>query len=240
MAAYSRSNAQASRATTRKFTFVGLASTSAGLTTAGGTLPDRAARISSLNLEHVLDHQVLSPATLAGVARVATSEGNLQPTLQRRPDPSGLKLAGIHPGATQYLQAGQRPQPLESATPDATPTFSRASFTQPAPTPTSGSTATAKTASMPGNNARMAYITGYTATGNRTATGTIPHWGTVAVDSSVIPLGSTVYIQGLGVFHAEDTGGAVVGNRVDVFVNSAADAYQLTGWRLVSFVPPPQ
>ena len=60
------------------------------------------------------------------------------------------------------------------------------------------------------------------------------------MDSSVIPLGSTVYIQGLGVFHAEDTGGAVVGNRVDVFVNSAAEAYQLTGWRLVSFVPPPQ
>jgi 3D (Asp-Asp-Asp) domain-containing protein len=84
----------------------------------------------------------------------------------------------------------------------------------------------------------MYRITGYTATGNRTATGTWPHWGTVAVDKRVIPLGSTVYIQGLGAFHAEDTGGAVLGDHIDVFVNSAAEAYQLTGYRLVSFSPP--
>jgi 3D (Asp-Asp-Asp) domain-containing protein len=84
----------------------------------------------------------------------------------------------------------------------------------------------------------MFYITGYTATGGLTATGTVPRRGVVAVDSSVIPLGSTVYIQGLGVFHAEDTGGAVYGDHVDVFVDSAAAAYQLTGYRLVSFVPP--
>jgi 3D (Asp-Asp-Asp) domain-containing protein len=84
----------------------------------------------------------------------------------------------------------------------------------------------------------MCYITGYTATGSLTATGTVPHWGVVAVDSSVIPLGSTVYILGLGTFHAQDTGGDVVGDHVDVFVNSAAEAYQLTGYRLVSFVPP--
>jgi 3D (Asp-Asp-Asp) domain-containing protein len=91
---------------------------------------------------------------------------------------------------------------------------------------------------MPGGNARLCWITGYTATGSLTATGTVPHWGTVAVDPTVIPLGSTVYIQGLGVFHAEDTGGAVVGQHIDVFVDSVAEAYQLTGYRLVSFIPP--
>jgi 3D (Asp-Asp-Asp) domain-containing protein len=91
---------------------------------------------------------------------------------------------------------------------------------------------------MPGGNARTYFITGYTATGSRTATGTVPHWGTVAVDTQVIPLGSTVYIQGLGIFRAEDTGGAVAGDHVDVYVDSAAQAYQLTGYRLVSFIPP--
>jgi 3D (Asp-Asp-Asp) domain-containing protein len=93
-------------------------------------------------------------------------------------------------------------------------------------------------ARMPGGNAQEYFITGYTATGNLTATGTVPHWGTVAVDSSVIPLGSTVYIQGLGAFHAEDTGSYIVGDHVDVFVNSVAAAYKLTGYRLVSFTPP--
>jgi 3D (Asp-Asp-Asp) domain-containing protein len=54
----------------------------------------------------------------------------------------------------------------------------------------------------------------------------------------VIPLGSTVYIQGLGVFQAEDTGGAVVGNHIDVFVGSTGEAYAITGQRLVSWTSP--
>ena len=41
-------------------------------------------------------------------------------------------------------------------------------------------------------------------------------WHTVAVDSSVIPLGSRVYIEGYGVFVAEDTG--VKGNWCDLYV----------------------
>ena len=38
----------------------------------------------------------------------------------------------------------------------------------------------------------------------------------IAVDPSVIPLGSTVYIPGYGTYTAADTGGAIVGNRIDV------------------------
>ncbi len=240
MAANSSSGALAGQSATREVAFVGPVNSSVGLTTVVGTFPDRIARLSSLSLEHVLDRQVLSPATLAGVARVATSVLNLELTLQRRPDPSGLKLEDVHPGATQYLRGDQRPQPLPTGTPEATPTFARAGLTQQTRTSTSSGQGKANAVVMPGGNARVCYITGYTATGNRTATGTVPHWGTVAVDSSVIPLGSKVYIQGLGVFHAEDTGGAVDGNHVDVFVNSTTEAYQLTGYRLVSFVPPPK
>ena len=82
-------------------------------------------------------------------------------------------------------------------------------------------------------------ITGYTATGSRTASGTWPAAGrTVAVDPNLIPMGSTVYIQGLGVFTAEDTGGAVIGPHIDVFVNSEAEAYSITGYRLVSWTAP--
>ena len=49
---------------------------------------------------------------------------------------------------------------------------------------------------------------------------------TIAVDSRVIPLGSRVYIDGYGVFIAEDTGGAIKGNRIDVCVANHSRAYQ--------------
>lgn len=79
------------------------------------------------------------------------------------------------------------------------------------------------------------FITGYVATGSTTATGTWPHWGTIAVDPRIIPLGSTVYIAGLGYFHAEDTGGGVVGYHIDVFCLSVDQAYALTGYRTANF-----
>ena len=46
----------------------------------------------------------------------------------------------------------------------------------------------------------------------------------VAVDPSVIPLGSTVWVQGLGTFLATDTGSLVRGTHLDVFTLSYADA----------------
>lgn len=58
--------------------------------------------------------------------------------------------------------------------------------------------------------------------GGPTATGTIPTQGrTIAVDPSVIPLGSRVIINGQ-VYTAEDTGGAIQGNKIDVYVSSHA------------------
>lgn len=54
--------------------------------------------------------------------------------------------------------------------------------------------------------------------GRTTATGTTPKFGTVSVDPRVIPLGSQVTIEGVGVFTAEDTGGAIKGNRVDMWL----------------------
>ncbi|CEN77693.1 SH3 domain-containing protein [Paraclostridium sordellii] len=57
-----------------------------------------------------------------------------------------------------------------------------------------------------------------------TATGTTPKWGTIAVDPSVIPYGTRVYIPKFDmVFTAEDCGGAIKGNKIDIFMNNEAD-----------------
>ena len=46
----------------------------------------------------------------------------------------------------------------------------------------------------------------------------------IAVDPSVIPLGSTVYVPGYGTFIAGDTGSAINGNRIDVHMTDLNQA----------------
>ena len=82
------------------------------------------------------------------------------------------------------------------------------------------------------------FVTGYVLRGY-TATGTYVHPGTCAVDPRVIPLGSYITIQGLGTCHAEDTGGLIIGYRIDVWVATVAQAYALTGWYTASWGPRP-
>ena len=60
----------------------------------------------------------------------------------------------------------------------------------------------------------------------RTATGTVPTPGrTIAVDPGVIPYGSEVVING-HTFTAEDTGGAINHNRIDIVVDTHEEALQ--------------
>lgn len=47
----------------------------------------------------------------------------------------------------------------------------------------------------------------------------------IAVDPSVIPLGTKVYVEGYGEAIAGDTGGAIKGNKIDVYVQTKEEAY---------------
>lgn len=60
-----------------------------------------------------------------------------------------------------------------------------------------------------------------------TATGTTATEGrTIAVNPKLIPYGSKVYIEGLGWFVAEDTGGGLKSKHIDVYINSHERALQ--------------
>ena len=57
-----------------------------------------------------------------------------------------------------------------------------------------------------------------------TAIGRRAGYGIVAVDPRVIPLGTRLYIQGYGLAVAGDTGGAIVGDRIDLGFDTERDA----------------
>ena len=56
--------------------------------------------------------------------------------------------------------------------------------------------------------------------GGRTASGTRARVGEIAVDPRVIPLGTVVYIPGIGERRAEDTGGNIKGHTIDIYMSS--------------------
>jgi 3D (Asp-Asp-Asp) domain-containing protein len=105
----------------------------------------------------------------------------------------------------QQQQQQQQQQPVVVSGPPA-------ALTAPAPASASGGARTITVSS-----------TGYSMPG-RTATGMPTGWGVVAVDPSVIPLGTRLTIPGYGEGVAADTGGAVRGNAVDLWFPTLAQA----------------
>jgi 3D (Asp-Asp-Asp) domain-containing protein len=75
-----------------------------------------------------------------------------------------------------------------------------------------------------GQRVLIMQATAYCYTGHKTKTGTWPKEGrTVAVDPSVIPLGSRLVIDGVGGYIAEDTGGAIKGRIIDLYMTDRTD-----------------
>jgi 3D (Asp-Asp-Asp) domain-containing protein len=98
-------------------------------------------------------------------------------------------------------------------------------LTQAAPAATVGIPLTTRSTQASGRTVAVV-STGYCLTG-RTATGIPVGWGVAAVDPRVIPLGTHLTIPGYGEAVAADTGGSVVGGRIDLWFPTCAQA---GGW----------
>lgn len=85
-------------------------------------------------------------------------------------------------------------------------------------------------------NSSGSYISTYSMTATAYTGGTYTAMGlrpvrdpnglsSVAVDPNVIPLGSKVYVEGYGYAIASDTGGAIKGNKIDLYMNSVQECF---------------
>ncbi|ANU24733.1 G5 and 3D domain-containing protein [Planococcus donghaensis] len=120
--------------------------------------------------------------------------------------------------ATAKTVSSEKATPT-TATAKATPKATPVKATPAAAEPTGGKefyvSATAYTASCTG-------CSGITATGINLKTN--PGLKVIAVDPRVIPLGSKVWVEGYGNAIAGDTGGAIKGNKIDLFMANRSDA----------------
>lgn len=79
-----------------------------------------------------------------------------------------------------------------------------------------------------------AFTAGFESTGKHpdhplygiTATGTKAKRGVCAVDETLIPMGTSLYVEGYGYCKAEDRGSAIKGYKVDVFIPSLDEALE--------------
>jgi len=127
------------------------------------------------------------------------------------------------PPRPERVATHKRGKPKARAAATATPRFARAAYRAPRPVATVG----------PAHTARV-WVTGYDLVGT-TATGGQSGPGVCAVDPYFIPFGTRITIAGVGTCTALDTGPAVAGAHIDVWVPDYQTAINLTGWYTASW-----
>ncbi|MED1125282.1 3D domain-containing protein [Bacillus atrophaeus] len=153
-------------------------------------------------------HEVQKGDTMSSIAQA--NGLTLQELTMANPQVQDVNL--IYVGQTIKTSTVNSPKVSSSAT-----DTSKESQSVKASAKTLTVTATAYTANCAG-------CSGTTATGIDLRSN--PNQKVIAVDPNVIPLGSKVYVEGYGEAIAGDTGGAITGNKIDVFIPNHTDAVQ--------------
>ncbi len=78
-----------------------------------------------------------------------------------------------------------------------------------------------KTAYVEPTNTKSFSATAYSLKG-KMANGQTVHSGAVAADPRVLPLGTVIYIEGMGTYTVKDIGGGIKGNKLDIWMPSTA------------------
>lgn len=172
------------------------------------------AELAASNAELATRAARLAAATDAVAARAASLEAT---AAARRDFVAGLRRQqGLNASRIASIEAQAREAERRTAT---------LAVAAPAPevSPLEASSAAPAPAAVGGPRTLTVSATGYALEG-RTATGIPTAPGVVAVDPSVIPLGTRMTIPGYGVGIAADTGGAVQGAEIDLWFPTTAQA----------------
>ncbi len=183
------------------------------------SLDDAITTLDDLNRSAQTHHQIAQTSRNAKISLIA-----LRRTLERqdahvraneeaaaRAEAALVQARGARLALISDLSARRNLADKQIARIDA---LASAAATAPAPVPVAAAAPVA--AASTGTRTVTVTATAYSAQGS-TATGLPVGWGTVAVDPSVIPLGTRLTIPGYGDGVAADTGSAVAGSTIDLW-----------------------
>jgi 3D (Asp-Asp-Asp) domain-containing protein len=200
------------------------------------SLSDAVTELDNLDRVTSVDHEILVQVHAARARELQTSqklaarEARLQAAI-RDAGAEARSLAGVRAERSAYVdrlsaQAAVDAQQLARLEAQAQAAEAKAHQLTQAP-PAAALALPVHTRSTLATGETVTLVsTGYCLTGT-TATGLPVGWGVAAVDPSVIPLGTHLSIPGYGAAVAADTGGSVVGDRIDLWFPTCAQA---GGW----------
>ena len=181
------------------------------------TLRARLVRLAQVRRQ-LTDVERRAGAALAASERAAASRRATVASIRSRAGVTRTRLAAIEARAKAAQRASAR--------------IERRSAPAPAPPAEAPSAAAARLPAAPGTRTLAVDAVAYHLPG-RTASGLPVGVGVIAVDPTVIPLGTRVFVPGYGAAVAADVGSAIKGNIIDLWMPSTAAA-QAWGRRTVT------
>jgi 3D (Asp-Asp-Asp) domain-containing protein/peptidoglycan hydrolase CwlO-like protein len=200
-----------------------------------GSLDEALSAIETLDLAATQDEELMEKARAASARlaalsrRLASRERELEQLAAARAA-AAASLADARSQRLQTIAALRSTSRSNAATigvlEDRARTLASVSASAPVALPVPGAPNLQPGTGATGVRSLTVVATAYSLPG-RTASGRAVGWGAVAVDPSVIPMGSRLSVPGYGLGVAADTGGAIQGARIDLWFPTVAQA---RGW----------